>query len=190
MSEENLPRNPQGGFGSDGVSNPVGGRRRLRLILGVAVITVFVGASILIYWSINSGRTRSTLRVTPTSSTATPSVTPTITSTPTPTVTPTTTSTPAPQHQLPQLNVAPGQLTEFCVKGEWPDTFSVKNTGNGTLNWQAAAPSGVSLTPGKGSIGTGQPSQAVAFSGKYQESSFTVNVTSNGGAAKIDITCK
>ena len=167
---------------------------RQRLILGVAVITVFVGASILIYWSINSGRTRSTLRVTPTSSTATPSVTPTITSTPTPTITPTATSTaPATATLLPQLsqlNVTPGQLTEFCAKGEWPDTFSVKNTGNGTLNWQAASPSGVSLTPGKGSIGAGQPSQAVAFSGKYQGSSFTVNVTSNGGAAKIDITCK
>jgi hypothetical protein len=127
-----------------------------------------------------------------------PSTIPTATPVPTqPTATPTTappttvppTATTVPQNP-PVLTVRPQKTTAFCSNNSYPNTITVANSGSGTLNWSATAPSGVTLTPSSGSLAAGA-SQTVALSGAYTATtSFVVHFTSNGGSADVTIECE
>lgn len=122
----------------------------------------------------------------PSQPTATPTTAPP-TATPT-TAPPTATPTSAPQ---PKLGVTPTQpSTVFCGNLTGVAPITITNTGAGTLNWSATAPSGVTLTPSSGSLGAGA-SQNVTLSGSYSaSSSFVVQVSSNGGKAEVTFNCQ
>jgi hypothetical protein len=115
-----------------------------------------------------------------------PTATPT--SVPTPPA-PTPTATSVPQHP-PKLSVTPTSLREYCSYNSYPNTITVMNSGSGTLNWSATAPSGVTLTPSSGSLAAGA-SQTVTLSGSFTSANtFDVHFTSNGGSATVVISCQ
>jgi hypothetical protein len=118
--------------------------------------------------------------------------TPTSTPTPTPTVssnpTPTATRTPAP---APQLSVSPtGTIYVTC--GSLPlsyPTVTVRNSGGGTLTWQASATNAqVTLSPASGSLGAGQ-SQTMTVSQTSGSAGTDIHVSSNGGGATVSFIC-
>lgn len=99
-------------------------------------------------------------------------------------------ATPTPTANPPALSVTPSKITGFCTNGQYPNSYTVMNTGSGTLTWSVSGPSAITFTPASGSLGAGTAT-TVHLSGAYPHlGDVTIHFTSNGGNRDVTLTCQ
>ncbi|MGZ3664165.1 MAG: hypothetical protein ACXVDA_06690 [Ktedonobacterales bacterium] len=188
-------------------------------VLSVVVTSVIIAAAGFGFWYMRDAAPTSWLAGSVPTATALPTSIPTLAPTATPTLAPTATPTLAPTATLrpavkpvptvardPQLSTTPLRYVYETTCGEGvftPSGVTVKNTGGGTLTWQATISTDVTLSnppwlePSFGSLAAGQAQQVMmkwistgeGVGAIPPAGSIPVTFTSNGGDQQVFFEC-
>ncbi|MGZ3673261.1 MAG: hypothetical protein ACXVCO_03050 [Ktedonobacterales bacterium] len=180
-------------------------------VLSVVVTSVIIAAAGFGFWYMRDAAPTSWLAGSVPTATALPTSIPTLAPTATPTLAPTATLRPAVKPvptvaRDPQLSTTPLRYVYETTCGEGvftPSGVTVKNTGGGTLTWQATISTDVTLSnppwlePSFGSLAAGQAQQVMmkwistgeGVGAIPPAGSIPVTFTSNGGDQQVFFEC-